>query len=563
MKEIRLRILASLTPALAAGIGLFIVASGCLSVTGTARRGISGYSPEAMDRDMVYVKGGYFLYGMTAGEKQRAAESAGVHPGQLQDHSNRQVLKSPGFWIDRYPVTRGQFARFMKATGYTILRNGWVVGWRELSESWPPDRPGKEALPMIGVNADDAEAYARWVGKRLPNEAEWELAARGNDGRLYPWGNEPSEDACFMGQGNLPFSATFPVGSWPAGASPCGALDMAGLVCQYVRTIAGEPAYLLAGSSVLHTQPYSRMVTARFGWTPGMRNYVSGFRCASDTPPPTRRWLAAGYRPGLRVLPRILAIRRDLYLKEPITLRGTETATLEVQVPWFPESVWLIDVPESKCGPFIGANMWPEPGTTVQWEITPDGQRAAYVREHDKQRIAFEARVESNSVRLAFNTHNIDGTGILLPSVCMKTISPFFSSQERMTQGVVRDGRFLRVADMPVERRWSGKKDEPQVEIRQPFFWSVDRNTPEGNHAVLRSYDGTAFVARIGPCPCRVWGNSSIPCMHLIPSSTAPTQSGRVVFFIGPAEELEKELKAGVLYVPPEKTDDFSGRSVK
>jgi hypothetical protein len=118
---------------------------------------------------------------------------------------------------------------------------------------------------------------------------------------------------------------------------------MVGLVCQYVRTLEGQPSHILAGSSVFHTQPYSRMVTARFGWVPGMRNYVSGFRCASDTPPP-RGAARASYRPGKRVLPPQLAIRRDLYLKQPITLCGTETSTLEVRVPWFPESVWLIDV---------------------------------------------------------------------------------------------------------------------------------------------------------------------------------------------------------------------------
>ena len=544
MTSRRRRTVVACVAVLAAVACLYTLGSGCAPKGGAGAGGMSGYNAEALDRDMVHVPGGEFLYGMTSEEKSRAAESAGVHPDLLRDHSDRLALKVPGFWIDRYPVTRGQFTRFLRATGHKILRNGWVVGWRELTGSWPPDRPGAEALPMIGVNAGDAEAYARWAGKRLPTEAEWELAARGTDGRLYPWGNEPREEACYAGQGNIPFSASFPVGSWPRGASPCGALDMVGLVCQYVRTISGRQTHILAGSSVFHTQPYSRMVTARFGWVPDMRNYVSGFRCASDAPP-SGGASRASYRPGRRVLPAGLAIRGDLYLKEPITLRGTETSTLEVRVPWFPGSVWLIDVPECTYGPFIGANRWPEPGTAVSWDVALDGQRAAYVREQDGRRMAFEARVDGNSVRFMFAARNPGEAAGVLSSVCMKTISPFFSSQERMTQGIVRDGRFLRVADMPAGGR-SISNGVLRVEDRKPFLWGVDMTAPTGNHAVLRSYDGTAFVARVGPGPCSVWGNSSIPCTHLMPAKPSPAPSGRVIFLIGPLEDLAKELESGV-----------------
>ncbi len=533
MRSFRRRMAGSHLSALTIAIALCVPLAG-----GATMAGVTDYSAEALNRDMVYVSGGEFLYGMTREEKLKQAESAGVHPDLLRDHSDRRTLKVPEFWIDRYLVTRGQFARFMKATGYGIITNGWVVGWRELTESWPPDRLGQEALPMIGVNADDAEAYARWAGKRLPTEGEWELAARGTNGWLYPWGNATSTNACYEGHGNIGFSASFPVGSWPEGASPCGALDMVGLVCQFVRTIWGQQTHILVGSSVFHTQPYSRMVTARFGWATGMRNYVSGFRCASDAPP-TGGVARAAYRPGPRVLPAKLAIRHDLYLKEPITLRGMETSTLEVRVPWFPESVWVIDVPEATFGPFIGANHWPEPGTEVQWTLAPDGQKASYVRQKGVQRLAFEARVVSNSVQLAFDCRNVSMT---MFDVCMKTISPFFSSQERLVQGIVCDGKMLRVAEMPVGFR-PGRHGLLGVEDRTPFFWAVAANTPVGNHAVLRSYDGTAFVARVGSVPCQPWGNSSIPCTHLAPLETPPKQSGRVIFFIGPLEELAKELE--------------------
>ncbi len=510
-----------------------------------ARPRPGGYSAQRMDREMVRVPGGDLIFGMTAEEKQAAAAAAGVHPDRLKFHTDRKILKVREFWIDTYPVTRGQFARFLKETRYQVLRNGWVVGWRELTRSWPPDQPGAEALPMIGVNADDAEAYARWVGKRLPTEAEWELAARGTDGRRYPWGNEPSTNACYEGTGNLSFATLFPVGSWPAGASPCGAMDMVGLVCQYVRTIEGRERHILAGSSVFHTQPYSRLVTARFGWTPGMRNYVSGFRCASDTPPPGDG-PGEAYRPRAPALPATLAIRADLYLKEPITLRGLETTTLEVRVPWFPESVWTLDVPETGYGPFIGANMWfpGDPQTTVDWVVAPDGQRASYVREQGDQRIACTAWVENgHTVRFRIDTRNIANDSGMMGHVCMKTISPFFSSQEQMSQGIILNGAFVRVADGPQGFRAGGGYPMDGERDLQTFYWSVPGSLPAVNHGVLRSYDGTAFVARVGPGPCRVWGNSSIPCTHLVAVGRPQNNEGKVVFFIGKAEELERIIK--------------------
>jgi hypothetical protein len=167
------------------------------------------------------------------------------------------------------------------------------------------------------------------------------------------------------------------------------------------------------------------------------------------------------------------------------------------------------------------------------------------VREEGDQRIAFEARVDGNSVRYAFDTRNIPDTEHLLEHVCLKTISPFFSSQERMSQGILTaDGRMLRVAEMPVGFRPNAAGPLlPQA--RQPFYWAVDSGAPAANHAVLRSYDGTAFVARVGRGLCWVWGNSSIPCAHLVHHESPDTQDGQVIFFVGSAAELAKQLETG------------------
>jgi hypothetical protein len=113
-----------------------------------------------------------------------------------------------------------------------------------------------------------------------------------------------------------------------------------------------------------------------------------------------------------------------------------------------------------------------------------------------------------------------------------------------MSQGIILNGAFVRVADLPQGFRAGDSRflADGERDI-QTFYWSVPDSLPAVNHAVLRSYDGTAFVARVGPGPCRVWGNSSIPCTHLVAVGRPQKNEGKVVFFIGKAEELERIIK--------------------
>ena len=141
---------------------------------------------------------------------------------ERSDAQNRpqHSVKLPAFWVDKYPVTNAQYAKFVVATSHRPPLN-WKQG----------KIPSGEALrPVTMVSWYDAAAYAKWAGKRLPSEAEWEKSGRGTDGRRWPWGNkmEPERLNTYYNVG----SATN-VNAYPNGASPYGVLDMAGNVDEW------------------------------------------------------------------------------------------------------------------------------------------------------------------------------------------------------------------------------------------------------------------------------------------------------------------------------------------
>jgi len=165
-------------------------------------------------------------------------------------HQRHMEIRS--FHIDKHPVTNSEFKAFVEATGYHPADDhNFLNDWRNGSP-----QKGWENKPVTWVSLDDARAYARWAGKRLPHEWEWQYAAQGSDGRLYPWGNVWDERAVPLPHRGRDLPGPADVGNCPLGASPFGVLDLVGNVWQWTDEFIDEHtrAAALRGGSYYQPQ---------------------------------------------------------------------------------------------------------------------------------------------------------------------------------------------------------------------------------------------------------------------------------------------------------------------
>lgn len=206
--------------------------------------------------EVVRVEGVTFRMGSTPAEiaaldsltREFGAEAP---TGDLGPEQPAHQVTIDAFLLDRFEVTNDRYRRFVRETGHASPSNSFGSNY----DVWTGDAfpEGLENHPVVNVGWDDAAAYCRWAGGRLPTEAEWELAARGPKSRVFPWGNhwdhgranhgsfDPARGE-WRGFSMDGYLNTAPVGSFPAGKSPCGAEDMAGNAMEWVQDVY-DPDY--------------------------------------------------------------------------------------------------------------------------------------------------------------------------------------------------------------------------------------------------------------------------------------------------------------------------------
>ncbi|MEN8155759.1 MAG: SUMF1/EgtB/PvdO family nonheme iron enzyme [Bacteroidota bacterium] len=245
--------------------------------------GISSACTRSSDlSEMVTIPAGKFLMGTTPEQVQELALQYGYHPSWISSESPQKSVELPEYQIDRYPVTNKQYQAFCMETGYAFPKH------------WSETGPSEEILnhPVTFVQKPDSEAYAVWAEKRLPTEAEWEKAARGTDGRMFPWGDEFDPEAlCWNRQGGDGIT-TDPVDAHPKGASPYGVMDMSGNVMEWcadgpedaplIDRAVKYTAFIKGGAWI--TTEIIDLRSAARGYTGAFQNQLAfyGFRCVKE-----------------------------------------------------------------------------------------------------------------------------------------------------------------------------------------------------------------------------------------------------------------------------------------
>lgn len=221
--------------------------------------------PSDPTANMVLIPAGTFLYG-----------------------EDNEELDMPAFFIDRYEVSQAEYAlflRYVRETGDHSHCNAQEAHAKDHTPlNWGRPDITDPQFPVVGLDYWDVYAYAGWVGKRLPTEQEWEKAARGTEGRLYPWGEDWDDRLCNWGPSPGNPRTLLPVDSMPEGQSPFGCFHMLGNAAEWTASFIDEAKGTHCGRGycwrIGHRVPY--LTTYRMPGPTNLRDEGSGLRCALD-----------------------------------------------------------------------------------------------------------------------------------------------------------------------------------------------------------------------------------------------------------------------------------------
>jgi formylglycine-generating enzyme required for sulfatase activity len=215
---------------------------------------------------------------LKGGEYERSGHYVTSQSAKLGERKgDRYNVKVPAIYVDKYKVTNAEYCRFLNAgnPGYWNSTS-WNQAITRNEGGGFNVTTGHEKLPVVGVNFYQASGYAKWAGKRLPTEAEWEFAAVGEKGRTYPWGNEAPDET----RGHFVGKEYAAVDAFPAGATPDGIFDMAGNAAEWCADFYDDSYYETAPEDGLLKNPTGpKEGLAKWQY----RRMFKGFYRATDT----------------------------------------------------------------------------------------------------------------------------------------------------------------------------------------------------------------------------------------------------------------------------------------
>jgi eukaryotic-like serine/threonine-protein kinase len=274
---------------------LFLILAGPMALLGCGGNPQPRTEIRTIDgKVMVEIPAGEFRMGLDLGQQASLINQASLGRLTGEEESPQFTLSSRSFYIDQTPVTNAEYKKFLdaypeRAVPYVdniVLR---AYNWDQATRTFPAQQ---DHLPVVLVTWHDAVAYCQWAGKRLPTESEWEKAARGTDGRLWPWGNEWDSSKVSPGE---PGTTRIPaVGQSPAGSSPFGVLDTVGIIWQWTSSLDKPYPYHSNDGREGQNTPGLRVTrggawgftanvnrtTTRNPFDPSAASLSIGFRCA-------------------------------------------------------------------------------------------------------------------------------------------------------------------------------------------------------------------------------------------------------------------------------------------